>query len=170
MTTGNRSSRAVWLIIGVLLACCLLAVIGYVVLRPRGGATRAPATSAAANRAPATQIIASAAATPAAAETATAVAATVAAANPTVECAPVEAPTVTPGAGADWYQLYFTTPQYPDTAANHHGGLDEPLTAFINTAQKSVDIAIYQLDLPDVTQALLDANKRGGARPGSDRR
>jgi phosphatidylserine/phosphatidylglycerophosphate/cardiolipin synthase-like enzyme len=70
-------------------------------------------------------------------------------------------PTPLPFSGGNWYQLYFTTPQYPDKPANHHGGLDEPLTAFINTAQKSVDMAIYQLDLPNVTQALIDAKNRG---------
>jgi phosphatidylserine/phosphatidylglycerophosphate/cardiolipin synthase-like enzyme len=67
----------------------------------------------------------------------------------------------TPISGGDWYQVYFTAPKYPDKVADHHGGLDEKLTAFINTAKVSVDMAIYQLDLPNVTQALLDAKKRG---------
>ena len=70
------------------------------------------------------------------------------------------APTVQPPV-ATWYQLYFTSPKYPDKPTDHHGGLDEPLTAFINTAKTSVDMAIYQLDLPNVTQAMLDAKKRG---------
>ncbi len=69
-------------------------------------------------------------------------------------------PTPISGSG-DWYQLYFTSPKYPDKEADHHDGLDEKLTAFINTAQVSVDMAIYQLDLPNVTQALLDAKQRG---------
>lgn len=63
-------------------------------------------------------------------------------------------------AGA-WYEVRFTTPKYPDVKAGHHGGLDEQLTAFINTARSSVDMAIYQLDLTNVTQALLEAKKRG---------
>ena len=63
--------------------------------------------------------------------------------------------------GGGWYKLYFATPKYPDNQANHHGGLDEKLTAFINQAQSSVDMAIYQLDLPNVTQAMVDAKKRG---------
>lgn len=58
-------------------------------------------------------------------------------------------------------QVFFTTPKYPDKAENHQGSVDEHLTAFVNTAQKSIDMAIYQLDLPNVTQALLDAAKRG---------
>lgn len=61
------------------------------------------------------------------------------------------------------WPVYFTDPKYPDKKANHHGGLDEKLTAFINTAGTSVDMAIYQLDLPNVTQALIDAKKRGAA-------
>lgn len=68
---------------------------------------------------------------------------------------------VTPAAPGAWYQVYFTTPKYPDKEADHKGGLDEKLAAFINTAKTSVDMAIYQLDLPNVTQALLDAKKRG---------
>jgi len=71
----------------------------------------------------------------------------------------------TPGAAtatpATWYQVYFTTPKYPDTPASHYGGLDEKLTAFIDGAERSVDMAIYQLDLENVTQALLNARARG---------
>lgn len=70
---------------------------------------------------------------------------------------PIPLPT---GAG-EWYQVYFTTPKYPDRESDHRGSLDDKLTAFIGTAQSSVDMAIYQLDLPNVTQALLDAKKRG---------
>lgn len=68
---------------------------------------------------------------------------------------------VAPDASSDWYQVYFTKPIYPDRPANRPAGLDRPLTAFINTAQKSVDICIFQLDLPNVVQALIDAHKRG---------
>ncbi len=68
-----------------------------------------------------------------------------------------------PTISSDWYQVYFTNPIYPDDQANHHGGLDEPLTAFINTAQKSVDMCIFQLDLANVTQALVAAKERGAA-------
>jgi len=70
---------------------------------------------------------------------------------------------VTEAPPGSWYQLYFTAPKYPDKEADHKGGLDEKLMAFINTAQKNVDVAIYQLDLPNVTQALTDAKKRGAS-------
>lgn len=66
-----------------------------------------------------------------------------------------------PVAGGGWYKLYFTTPQYPDNKANHHDSLDEKLSALINQAQSSVDMAIYQLDLGNVTQAMINAKKRG---------
>ncbi|MGB8646873.1 MAG: phospholipase D-like domain-containing protein [Anaerolineae bacterium] len=59
------------------------------------------------------------------------------------------------------YDIYFTFPKYPDNPADHHGSLDDKLTAFINSAKRSVDMAIYQLDLPNVAQALLDAKTRG---------
>jgi len=72
---------------------------------------------------------------------------------------PEPSPTVEPD--SNWYRIYFTTPKYPDKATDHQGGLDEKLTAFINTAQLNVDVAIYQLDLSNVTQALVEANKRG---------
>ena len=79
-----------------------------------------------------------------------------------VAAAACDQPSPAPVPGSDdWYQVYFTSPKYPDKEANHHGGLDEKLTAFINTAQTSVDVAIYQLDLSNVTQAVLDAKKRG---------
>ena len=71
------------------------------------------------------------------------------------------AATVSPSPVTAWYDLYFTAPKYPDKAADHTPSLDARLTDFINTSTKSVDIAIYQLDLPNVTQALLDAKKRG---------
>lgn len=71
------------------------------------------------------------------------------------------APPAEPGIGGNWYQIYFTTPKYPDKSADHKGGLPDHLTAFINTANASVDMAIYQLDLDNVIQALIAAKKRG---------
>ena len=70
-------------------------------------------------------------------------------------------PADAPISQAGRYQVFFTTPTYPDKQADHHGGLDEKLTAFINTAKTSLDMASYQLDLPNVTQALIAAKKRG---------
>jgi phosphatidylserine/phosphatidylglycerophosphate/cardiolipin synthase-like enzyme len=55
----------------------------------------------------------------------------------------------------------FTDPKDPDRPQDRHGGLDESLTAFVNEATTSVDMAIYDLDLENVTAALIDAGKRG---------
>ncbi|HVG97435.1 MAG TPA: phospholipase D-like domain-containing protein [Chloroflexota bacterium] len=59
------------------------------------------------------------------------------------------------------FEVGFTQPRYPDRPADHTGGLDEHLVGFIDTAQRSVDIAIYDFDLPNVAQALARANARG---------
>lgn len=60
-----------------------------------------------------------------------------------------------------WYQVYFTSPRYPDQPEDHHGGLDEKLAAAIAQAQSTIDIAVYKLDLDTVTEALIAAHKRG---------
>ncbi len=69
-------------------------------------------------------------------------------------------PTIATTTGG-WYDVFFTSPKYPDRESDHHGGIDERLVSFINMAQTTVDVAIYQLDLPNVTQALLEAERRG---------
>src|SRR5262245_4412696 len=60
--------------------------------------------------------------------------------------APGAAPAAQPGqpqAGAAWYQLFFTTPRYPDKPEYHHSGVDVQLVEFLNTATKTIDMAIY---------------------------
>ncbi len=37
-------------------------------------------------------------------------------------------------APAAWYDLYFTTPTYPDRPENRRGGIDERLVAYIDSA------------------------------------
>lgn len=63
--------------------------------------------------------------------------------------------------GGVWYQLYFTSPRYPDEDQYHTGGLDERLAAAIDQAQKSVDVAAYDFDLTRVAEALIAAHQRG---------
>lgn len=63
--------------------------------------------------------------------------------------------------GGAWYQIYFTSPRYPDEDAYHTGGLDERLVAAIDEAQESVDVAAYDFDLTSVADALIAAKKRG---------
>jgi phosphatidylserine/phosphatidylglycerophosphate/cardiolipin synthase-like enzyme len=64
-------------------------------------------------------------------------------------------------AAEGWYDIYFTTPRYPDKPEYHHGGLDTQLVAFINSAQQTVDIAAYDFDLENVANALAQAAARG---------
>lgn len=58
-------------------------------------------------------------------------------------------------------QVFFTTPRYPDKTAYHQGGMDEKLTAALDSAQKSVDVAAFEIDLEGVTDALVRAHQRG---------
>ncbi len=68
---------------------------------------------------------------------------------------------VTDTVAGDWIAVYFTTPRYPDDPALHTGDVDLRLVDLIDAAQKRVDMAAYQLNLPTVTDALLRAHRRG---------
>jgi phosphatidylserine/phosphatidylglycerophosphate/cardiolipin synthase-like enzyme len=92
-------------------------------------------------------------------------------ATPKQQATPVQAtPAPNPASGEapapgqepeGWYDIYFTTPRYPDKPEYHQGGLDTQLVAFIDSAQKTVDIAIYDFDLENVANALANAAARG---------
>jgi phosphatidylserine/phosphatidylglycerophosphate/cardiolipin synthase-like enzyme len=56
-----------------------------------------------------------------------------------------------------WYQLYFTGPT-PDRL---EGGIPDAIAAALDRAQRTVDVAIYELDLPVITDALIRARGRG---------
>lgn len=71
---------------------------------------------------------------------------------------PAGAPPVTTGG---WYDLYFTTPVYPDRPENRRGGIDEKLVALINSSRRTLDIAAYDFDLHNVAQAMARAAQRG---------
>nr|BCX01241.1 MAG: phospholipase [Bacteroidota bacterium] len=84
--------------------------------------------------------------------------------------APVEAPlSLAPGLRLDavevhqgsWFTVFFTRPRYPDRPEGRHGGLDEVFVADLDRAQHSIDIAVFDLDLPRVVEALLRAHRRG---------
>ena len=66
-----------------------------------------------------------------------------------------------PGPPGAWYQVYFTTPRYPDRESDHHGGIDAHLVQLIDAARQSVDVAAYEVDLDTVADALLRAKGRG---------
>jgi phosphatidylserine/phosphatidylglycerophosphate/cardiolipin synthase-like enzyme len=61
----------------------------------------------------------------------------------------------------DWYELYFNAPVYPDNKANHKGGLDQVLVNFMNSAERTLDVAVYDFDLQNVADAMARAAARG---------
>jgi phosphatidylserine/phosphatidylglycerophosphate/cardiolipin synthase-like enzyme len=62
--------------------------------------------------------------------------------------------------GEDWYKVYFTDPTAPN-ASSYRGGPDEDLAAAIDQARLSVDMAIYDLNLWSIRDALIAAYRRG---------
>jgi len=58
-------------------------------------------------------------------------------------------------------RVYFTEPRYPDDKANRPPAIDRFLVEAIDQAQKTVDMAAFELDLESVTQALIRAHQRG---------
>jgi len=67
----------------------------------------------------------------------------------------------TPGAGGSWYQVYFTSPKYPDDPNAHQGGLDTHLVDLMDKATKTLDVADYDFDLSNVADAMVRAKQRG---------
>lgn len=59
-----------------------------------------------------------------------------------------------------WYTVFFTDPSSP-TASSYRGGPDESLASAIEQARISVDVAIYDLNLWSVRDALISAHRRG---------
>lgn len=61
---------------------------------------------------------------------------------------------------SDWYTAYFTEPSSPAAAA-YRGGIDEDLSAAIDKARISVDMAIYDFNLWSLRDAFIAAYRRG---------
>lgn len=72
-------------------------------------------------------------------------------------------PVTTSSGNGQWYELYFTTPIYPDREENRPAQVPivDALVTAINNAQRSLDIAIYELNLPAIGEAILAAQSRG---------
>ncbi len=64
---------------------------------------------------------------------------------------------------AAWYDLYFTTPTYPDRPETRRGGIDERFVAYLDSATRTLDLAVYDFDLENVAQAIARASARGVA-------
>jgi phosphatidylserine/phosphatidylglycerophosphate/cardiolipin synthase-like enzyme len=63
---------------------------------------------------------------------------------------------------AGWYEIYFTAPD-SSGASTLRGGPDAALVEAIHQARLSVEVAIYNLDLWSLRDALLAAHRRGVA-------
>lgn len=61
-----------------------------------------------------------------------------------------------------WYTVYFTDPSKPG-ATSYRGGPDSALAAAIDQARLSVDMAIFDLNLWSIRDALIGAHRRGVA-------
>lgn len=62
----------------------------------------------------------------------------------------------------DWFDVYFTQPESAQAGALR-GGPDKNLADAISQARASVDMAVLQLDLWSIRDALIDAHRRGVA-------
>lgn len=71
---------------------------------------------------------------------------------------PTAGPVDTPS--ADLIHVYFSDPDAP-AAASYRGGPDAALAAAIDAARLSIDVAVYELDLWSLRDALLAAHRRG---------
>ena len=75
----------------------------------------------------------------------------------------VTPPAAPPERIGDWIEVYFTTPQPQGrpSPSGSPGRLDERLAATIDGAQRTVDVAAYDLELDNVADALIRAHRRG---------
>ncbi len=60
-----------------------------------------------------------------------------------------------------WYHVYFTQPALTANLADPTGGIPDHLAASFEAAQRTIDLAIYQFDLPPLAEALVRAEARG---------
>ncbi|MCL4246697.1 MAG: phospholipase [Anaerolineae bacterium] len=65
------------------------------------------------------------------------------------------------GAQKGFWSVYFTAPTGDSRTSTYHDGIETQLIAAVNSAQRTIDIAAYEFNLVDLTQALLAARQRG---------
>jgi phosphatidylserine/phosphatidylglycerophosphate/cardiolipin synthase-like enzyme len=68
--------------------------------------------------------------------------------------------TTVPAGMPSWMTVYFTNVDSPDQTNN---GIDRYVTPVLNDAKKTIDVTSFDLNLPSVVNALVDAKKRGVA-------
>jgi phosphatidylserine/phosphatidylglycerophosphate/cardiolipin synthase-like enzyme len=62
-----------------------------------------------------------------------------------------------------WYQLHFTDPATTANADNPTGGIPAAIIRSFDQAQRSIDVAIYEIDYQPFAEALIAAHERGVA-------
>ena len=62
------------------------------------------------------------------------------------------------GEDLPWLQVFFTNPNPPDDLAH---GIDKNVVALLDAAKSTIDVASFDFNLPGVTNALVNAKKRG---------
>jgi len=62
------------------------------------------------------------------------------------------------GESLSWLQVFFTNPNPPDDLAH---GIDKNVVPLIDAAKSTIDVASFDFNLPSVTNALVNAKKRG---------
>lgn len=71
------------------------------------------------------------------------------------------APAEAPAGGAAWYELYFTDPDATAGQTDPSGGVPAAILTSLAGAQRSLDLAVYEIDLDAFAQALIAAQQRG---------
>jgi phosphatidylserine/phosphatidylglycerophosphate/cardiolipin synthase-like enzyme len=75
-----------------------------------------------------------------------------------VSCTPGS--TELPAGMPSWLSVYFSDPNPPDQV---NSGIDRFVTPVLKDAKKTIDVTSFDLNLPSVVNALVDAKKRGVA-------
>lgn len=65
------------------------------------------------------------------------------------------------GARKEFWEVYFTTPTGSRDTATYRNGVDYPLAAAIDGVQRTLDIAAYEWNSPRLTEAVVNALRRG---------
>ncbi len=60
-----------------------------------------------------------------------------------------------------WYSLYFSDPASTASLDHPTGGIPDKVAASFAAAQKTLDVAVYEFDLPTLSEALIAADQRG---------
>jgi phosphatidylserine/phosphatidylglycerophosphate/cardiolipin synthase-like enzyme len=78
----------------------------------------------------------------------------------TTEATPT--PIIEPGTGTDsWYRLYFTDPTVTGQIDEPTGGIPEQVAASMDTAQRTLDVVVYEFNWEPLAEAMVRAAERG---------